>query len=72
MNGYTRWTRDEYDHLVADILGSRFCVKAIPRTGEVIVAIDGPGTMTADEARLVGVRLIEAAALAKPAIREAS
>lgn len=72
MNGYTRWTRDEHGELSADILGSRFCIKAIPRTGEAIVTIDGPGTLTADEARLVGVRLIEAAALAKPAIREAS
>ena len=72
MNGYTRWTRDEHNELTADILGSRYRIKAIPRTGEVILSIDGPGTMCADEARLVGVRLIEAAALAFPNVRETS
>lgn len=72
MNGYTRWTRDEHNELTADILGSRYRIKAIPRTGEVILSIEGPRTMNADEARLVGVRLVEAAALAAPAIRESS
>lgn len=65
---YTRWTRRSGDPLVADILGSRISITADPEEGlsrltlcddDVKVALD----LDPDEARMIGVRLIEAAAL---------
>lgn len=57
---YTRWTVTG-PALTADILGSKFQLQAFPEQGEVHFA----GTrLSPDEARLYGVRLIEAAALA--------
>jgi hypothetical protein len=57
---YTRWTRAGAE-LVADILGGRFQVGADETTGLVRFA---GADLTPDEARLYGVRLVEAAALA--------
>jgi hypothetical protein len=57
---YTRWTRAG-SALVADILGGRFQVGADEAAG--VVSFAG-ADLTPDEARLYGVRLVEAAALA--------
>lgn len=61
---YFRWTRDTEDgDLHADILGADVEITAQPRTGRVLLDVsDRP--MDADTARMIGVRLIEAAALA--------
>lgn len=65
---YFRWTRvrakaPATEYLKADILGSDINVVAMPESGEVHAVIpDRP--LDADEARMIGVRLIEAAALA--------
>ena len=58
---YTRWTKNSslYD---ADIL-SDMKVSAFPEDGTV-QAIVPPRHMSPDEARMIGVRLIEAACLA--------
>jgi len=66
---YTRWTRTAGEALRADILASKFEVFANPHTG--LVQLNGQ-SMTPDEARLIGVRLIDAAVLADGprAIRE--
>jgi len=68
MRRYTRWTRPGGGaHLVADILGARYEIQAWTNLGRVslspqdLEALEG---MSPDEARLLGVRLIEAAALA--------
>ena len=72
---YFRWTlrhggqgKDVY---VADILASETAISAIPSTGMVMAEVpDRP--ISPDEARMIGVRLIEAAVLADNArsIRE--
>lgn len=60
---YTRWTRDgEGRTLTADIL-SDVDIKADVVQG-VVIAHVGSRAMSPDEARMVGVRLIEAATLA--------
>jgi hypothetical protein len=65
---YFRWTRKratetQTETLDADILGSDIRITAVPSTGLIVVTVpDRP--IDADEARLIGVRLIEAAALA--------
>ncbi|GIE30194.1 hypothetical protein Ait01nite_032390 [Actinoplanes italicus] len=60
---YTRWTQGPGGMLTADILGSDTNVQACPSTGTVLACVpDRP--MSPDEARMVGVRLVEAAALA--------
>ena len=60
---YSRWTRGGDGNLDADILGSDTMVTVFPSTGKVAVTVpDRP--LDPDEARMIGVRLIEAAALA--------
>lgn len=67
---YTRWTAIPGGLLTADILGARFSIIANQASGMVTA---GGVDLTPDEARLYGVRLIEAAALADGtrAIRQA-
>lgn len=60
MRNYTRW-RDHNGRLHADILGSPLTITANPTTGTVRI---GDHDMTPDEARMHGVRITEAAALA--------
>ena len=62
---YTRWTGGARagDPLTADILGGVF-ITAVPATGKVVASGVDEEQMTPDQARMVGVRLIEAAALA--------
>lgn len=62
---YSRWTRLEgkLGILIADILGSDTEVKADPRDGTVRAVVPAR-PLSPDEARMIGVRLIEAAALA--------
>lgn len=71
LRNYTRWTRGRGTELVADILGADNLIVANPATGNVSY---GDRVMSPDEARMVGVRLIEAAALAdgERAIRDAA
>lgn len=69
---YTRWTR-KGSKFLADILGSRFDIGANSETGQVTLTVSmAPGSaagvapkvdldMDPDEARMIGVRLIEAA-----------
>lgn len=70
LRNYTRWTRTNAG-LVADILGERDPIIADPSTGYVAY---GDRVYSPDEARMVGVRLIEGAALADGdrAIRQAA
>lgn len=64
LNRYTRWTRDEGSQaLVADILGSDTNVVAHPNGGTVSCRVP-ERPLSPDEARMIGVRLIEAASLA--------
>lgn len=63
-----RWTREcnptgNEDLLRADILGNETDIVAYPETGMVRAKIPA-GDLDADTARMIGVRLIEAAALA--------
>lgn len=65
---YFRWTRQrasetEPEFLTADILGTDTNIEAHPDAGTVRAMIPRR-PMDADEARMIGVRLIEAAALA--------
>jgi hypothetical protein len=62
---YSRWTkeRDDSASLTADILGDDTYVMAHPDSGEVEVGTPAR-PLSPDEARMIGVRLIEAAALA--------
>lgn len=70
---YFRWTRvrataddgfnPQPEHLHADILGSEINIEAHQDTGTVRASIPRR-PLDADEARMIGVRLIEAAALA--------
>lgn len=68
---YFRWTRTEQGTLTADILGPEIDVTANPSAGSVFLVAPNR-SMSPDEARMVGVRLIEAASLADAdrAIRE--
>lgn len=59
---YYRWTRDG-DLLHADILGDDTNVIADPDSGKIVVTIPNR-PLSPDEARMIGVRMIEAAALA--------
>lgn len=71
LRNYTRWRRTRPlvgnggqlipVRLVADLLGISVPVEAWPAEGRVV--LDG-ALLSPDEARLIGVRLIEAAALA--------
>lgn len=70
LRGYTRWTRrNPTGILTADLLGVRHPIKADPAAGTVY---HGDEEYTPDTARMIGVRLIEAAALAdaQRAVRE--
>lgn len=61
---YTRWTRTEGGPLRADILGSKFDVRADSDSGRTILTMNNTSVqLDPDEARMIGVRLIEAAAL---------
>lgn len=62
---YSRWTRQEgkLGILIADILRSDTEVKADPSDGTVRAVVPDRW-LSPDEARMIGVRLIEAAALA--------
>lgn len=61
---YFRWTRLRGNRtLKADILGTETEILAQPDSGTVRARIPG-GEMDPDTARMIGVRLIEAAALA--------
>lgn len=71
LRNYTRWYRtDRSGVIAADILGSAFRLTVSPLTGAI--TLQGHD-LTPDEARLIGVRLIDAAVLADGdrAIREA-
>lgn len=61
LRRYTRWTRNPNGHITADILNSPLPITIDPDLGIVTMA---DIKLTPDEARLHGVRLIEAAALA--------
>lgn len=71
LRNYTRWRTDATGTLGADLLGLAASVLVDRQNGHVSVSITS--RMLPDEARLIGVRLIEAAALADGdrAIREA-
>ncbi len=74
MRNYTRWRASEDDRLYADILGAPYTLSANPPDGlvELLVPVQEL-VLNPDEARMLGVRLIEAGALADGprAIREA-
>lgn len=73
LRNYTRWRRTELGDLNADLLGLDALIHARPHPGNVALNTTTPVLMLSpDEARLIGVRLIEAAALADGdrAIRE--
>lgn len=59
---YTRWTTDG-GRLTADILGADTDVQA-DLTAGTVDAVVPDRALSPDEARMIGVRLIEAAALA--------
>ena len=69
LRNYTRWRHGEDGRLDADILGARTAITADPRTATVGL---GDLDLSPDEARMLGVRLIDAAVLAdgSRAIRE--
>lgn len=75
MNGtYYRWTELPDLVLRADLLMSDLKVDADPTNEYVVLTCKDPATiLSPDEARLIGVRLIEAAALAagRSCVREA-
>jgi hypothetical protein len=71
LRNYTRWRRTDTGRLAADILGSRIPLEVDASAGLVLL---GQVPYTPDEARMLGVRLIDAAVLADGdrAIREQS
>lgn len=60
---YSRWTKEASGVMEADILGSDTSVRASVESGQIQVSVPDRW-ITPDEARMIGVRLIEAAALA--------
>jgi hypothetical protein len=69
LRNYTRWRRDQNGRLDADLLGSRLPGISVSPSLTRVDMLPGDGntppvSMSPDEARLIGVRLIEAAALA--------
>jgi hypothetical protein len=67
---YYRWTRvragvrgTDHEILSADILGAEVDINADPSAGTVTATIPS-GPMDPDTARMIGVRLIEAAVIA--------
>jgi len=63
LRGYTRWTRRQSGALKADILSGDTEVVADAVMGQVRAIVPNR-PLSPDEARMIGVRLIEAAALA--------
>lgn len=61
LRNYTRWREGTPGHLHADILGGRLDITVQPDLNAVV--INGQ-PHTPDEARMYGVRLIDAAVLA--------
>jgi hypothetical protein len=61
LRNYTRWRQEAPGHLHADILGAPIAIEV--DTGAAKVLLDG-AALNPDEARLIGVRLIDAAVLA--------
>lgn len=60
---YSRWTEGEPGVIEADILGADTSIVADTNEGTISATVPGR-PMSPDEARMIGVRLIEAAALA--------
>lgn len=73
LRNYTRWRQDGNapGRLHADILGARVAIAVDTDSGKVLLA---DNELTPDEARMLGVRLIDGAVLAdgSRAIRQAS
>jgi hypothetical protein len=64
LNGtYYRWTQSSDGKLSADILGLDITIVADPEAGTVVADLPFR-PLSLDEARMIGVRLIEAASLA--------
>jgi hypothetical protein len=61
LRNYTRWRQGATGRLHADILGAPVDITADPAAGTVLL---GDTPLNPDEARLIGVRLIDAAVLA--------
>lgn len=65
---YSRWTTTGTggaEPLTADLIGARFAIEAKPDAGEVTLSFEGRNlVLTPDEARMIGVRLIEGAGYA--------
>ncbi len=59
---YYRWSEDRQGNLYADILGTEMTLSAVPGIGEIWATVPNRA-LSPDEARMLGVRLIEAAAL---------
>lgn len=64
LRNYTRWRRDGAGRLHADILGSPVTVQVDQGTGTVALIAHTDQPLSPDEARMIGVRLIDAAVLA--------
>lgn len=62
LTGYTRWRANPEGTLEADILGAPITIIANPAIGTILINADA--VLSPDEARLIGVRLIDAAVLA--------
>ena len=61
LRNYTRWRQGSPSQLYADILGARVAIEVNTDDGRVL--LDGVA-LSPDEARMIGVRLIDAAVLA--------
>lgn len=61
LRNYTRWRQINPATIEADLLGARIDIAV--HTGDGTVVLNGE-PLTPDEARLIGVRLVEGAALA--------
>lgn len=61
LRNYTRWRQADSGLLHADILGARLTIEVDPEQVTVTV---GDAVLSPDEARMIGVRLIDAAVLA--------
>ncbi len=74
LRNYTRWTRRANStEMKADILGSRIDIECRPETGVTQLALESASTtvtvlLDPDEARMIGVRLIESAALSDTSV----
>lgn len=63
MGTYFRWTEEDKGKYKADILGAGIDIRAFREDGKVVAVIPNVA-MDPDTARMIGVRLIEAAVLA--------